>query len=133
LCDPGRAVRRADLPRLSISGIVPRLQTPWRPADVLLLPCWSYPAQAFSSDARHRGHALAHPQPGFHASVYHDACDHVLPGAVLWLKRAGEIAAFTHDAVACGARIFAISMSVVDFCSRMMTQSHPSRDEAKSL
>lgn len=57
----------------------------------------------------------------------------VLPGAVLWPKRAGEMASFMHDAVARGARIFATPMSVVDFCSRMVTQSHPSRDEAESL
>ncbi len=42
----------------------------------------------------------------------------VLPGAVLWPKRSGEIEAFTQDAVALGARIFATPTSVVDFCSR---------------
>ena len=56
----------------------------------------------------------------------------VLPGAVLWPKRAGEIASFTHDAVARGARIFATPTSVVDFCSRIGTHSNQSRDEATS-
>ena len=50
----------------------------------------------------------------------------VLPGAVLWPKRAGEIASFTQDAVARGAKIFATPMSVVDFCSRIADPLNPS-------
>ena len=41
----------------------------------------------------------------------------VLPGAVLWPKRAGEIDGFTQEALTRGARIFATPASVVAFCS----------------
>ncbi len=68
-----QGVRCADLPRLSVSRTVPCIQTPGRPTDVPLLPCWPYHAHAFSSDARHRGRERATTQPGLNHSGYHEA------------------------------------------------------------
>lgn len=41
----------------------------------------------------------------------------MLPGAVLWPKRVGEIESFTQQAMALGAKIFATPTHVVDFYS----------------
>ena len=54
LLDQGGPVRRADLPRLPVSGTVPRIQTQGRPTHVPLLPCRPYPARALQGHARHR-------------------------------------------------------------------------------
>ncbi len=56
----------------------------------------------------------------------------ILPGAVLWPKRADEIDAFTQEALARGATLFEPPTRVVDFCSRRLNPSDPSRDEARS-
>ena len=40
----------------------------------------------------------------------------ILPGAVLWPKRATEIETFTQNALTRGAKLFATPASVVDFC-----------------
>lgn len=57
----------------------------------------------------------------------------VVPGAVLWPKRPGEIVAFTYAAVARGASIFPTPTSVVDFCARMVTESTQSTGGAQSF
>lgn len=48
----------------------------------------------------------------------------ILPGAVLWPKRAGEIETFTKAALAHGATLFETPANVVDFCSRRVNPSH---------